>query len=103
MPRIARVAIGPKHSFVAVRLPKGTQSAAALAHGKYGAALDRMDQRISTDKGCAIFFVRGKGGAVKAVQRCDNRKLRGSNKSQCRNAKKKFVKCGGGRRRARRR
>ena len=95
MPRIARVALGPKHSFVAVRLPKGVKSAASLSHGKYGAALDRMGQRVSTSKGCVLFFVRGKSGSVKAVQRCAGRKLKGKNTDQCRNAKNKFIKCRG--------
>jgi hypothetical protein len=94
MSRVTRVALGPGRSFVKVRLPKGVKSAASIAHGKYGAAIDRLadQKRLSTGEGCMLFFVRGKGG-TKAIQRCEGRKLRGTNKKQCRNKKKKFVKC----------
>ena len=100
MSRVTRVALGPGRSFVKVRLPKGVKSAASIASGKYGAAIDRLaeQKRLSTGEGCMLFFVRGRGG-TKAIQRCEGRKLRGTNKKQCRNKKKKFVKCARGKRR----
>jgi len=94
------IPVGPGRTFVPARLPAGVRTPAS---GKVQQAIADMEerQRISGRAGCVIVFFRGKRGKLVAVQRCEGRKLKAHNRRQCRGAKKKFVKCGRGRRRGR--
>lgn len=106
MSREVSLRIGPSRSFVRARLPKGVSSPAS---SKIQNALENVDQRLSSGGKCTVvFFKRGSG--YKAVQRCEGRKLSTSASRRFKRSKpcvsgktKKFVKCGAGARRARRR
>jgi hypothetical protein len=87
---------------VAVRLPKGDRTLTP----RLVSAIDAMDQRVSTSKGCVVAFFRKRGGGLKAVQRCEGRSLSRQAKSRwnkikgkkvCRGrtgkAKGKFTRC----------
>ena len=76
-----------------VRLPKGVRSLSPVQRTKISrlaSDLASRRKRLATGEGCVIFFPRG---ADAAVQRCEGRKLRATNRRQCRNRKKKFIKC----------
>lgn len=87
---------------VQVRLPKGARTLTPDLVN----ALDSMDQRVSSGRGCVVAFFRGKGGKRKAVQRCEGRSLSSQAKKRwnrlkgkkiCRGrggkAKGKFIRC----------
>jgi hypothetical protein len=81
--------IGPGNTAVPVRLPKGDRTLSP----RHVTALDNMDQRVSTSKGCVVAFFRGKGGKLVAAQRCEGRKLKAHNRKQCRGKKRQFIQC----------
>jgi hypothetical protein len=104
MSREVSIKIGPRNSFVRVRLPKGVSSPASP---KIQRAIENSDQRISTNPKCDRYFVR-KGGGYKLIQRCSDRTLKASalrrfkkNRPCVSGTTKRFVKCSAGARRAR--
>lgn len=78
-----------------VRIPKGANGL-STAH-RQALSLLMSNETLRKDKKCTVFFVRGRG-RPKAIQRCEDRKLKATNRRQCRRGgkgpkKHLFAKC----------
>ena len=88
-----------KYAGYRVRVKKGQRSVTPAQRKKISILNSELAARrksLSKGDGCVIFFPRG---AQTAVQRCTHRRLKATNRRQCRDRKKQFVKCRGRRRR----
>lgn len=102
MARIIKLKVGSK--FYPARAPKNSMSSASINRAIGDLASGKSsNKRLSDSKKCLVVFFR-KGAKVTATQRCEGRKMpKKRNPNQCRNKKKLFVKCVGGRKRRGRR